>query len=257
MRNITALVIFLLIYLATQLNAEADPPVVSRFVITDVNPRSFAAVWISSEPSTCNLKVFDEQKNLLSGLAIIPESEQHPPAEDLGVMMVRVGGLTPDTTYYLQSITTSKRDRSETIYPQETTINVRTQKSAIVVNNCILAQKIYSFGKVPANGSLLIVSVEDSYPVSGWVGSSPNTLSAWALVDLNNVYDSSKNMNREISGGETMVVQVYGGANEYASYQSKVPTLCQSGIILTLDPPIVLDKEKMTLPWIPLLLLDE
>lgn len=254
MRNITTLIIFLLIYLATQIAVEANQPVVSRFVITDVNPRSFAAVWISSEPSTYNLSVFDEQKNELLGLTIIPESEQHPPAEKLGVMMVRVEGLTPDTTYYLQSVTISKQDGSVTIYPQEP-ISVRTEISASVVNNCVLAQKIYSFGQVPGNGSLMIVSVEESYPVSGWVGASPNPPSPWALVDLNNVYDTSKHIGREIVGGETMAVQAYGGANGYVNYQAEVPTPCQKGVIVQLDPPIVLDKEKQILPWLPLLLL--
>jgi len=50
---------------------------------------------------------------------------------------------------------------------------------------------------------------------------------------------------------------LFAPRNGYVNYQAEVPTPCQKGVIVQLDPPIVLDKEKQTLPWLPLLLLDD
>ena len=139
-------IITLLILLATYLTmaswAQAGQPTVSHLRVTDVGPLSFSVVWISSEPSTCSLRVYDEHRKALSGVKILSESSLYPPAEDLGVMKVRVSSLEADTTYYLRTVTISKADGKLTVYPKNP-VCVRTEKSAIPVNNLVLAQKIY------------------------------------------------------------------------------------------------------------------
>jgi len=239
MRNSVAIVITLLLCLVVVTWAESGQPVISRVLITDVTPVSFSVVWIASEPSTCSARVFDKSMKELAGPKISSESKRHPPAEESGLMQVKVEGLMPDTTYYLQTVTTSKADGKETIYPIKL-ISVRTEKSATPVNNNILAQKIYFKNQVPGDGSLLIVSLEgSSYPVSGWVGAYPNPPSPWALIDLNNLYSVRTHENLEVRGGESMTIEVLGGLRGYSRYTIKIPKPSK-GAIIELKPPIVL-----------------
>ena len=158
-------------------------------------------------------------------------------------MQVKVEGLMPDTTYYLQTVTTSKADGKVTVHPKKP-ISARTEKTATPVNNSILAQKIYFKNETPGDGSLLIVSLEgSSYPVSGWVGEYPNPPSPWALIDLNNLYSVRTHQNLEVRGGESMTIEVLGGVRGYARYAGKVPHPSQ-GAIIELKPPIILTNTK-------------
>ena len=221
--------------------ALGGPPVVSQLLVTDVSPLSFSVVWIASEPSSCTLHVFDQHKRELGRLQIISESASHPPAEDLGVMKVRVSGLKPHTTYYIQTETTSKINGKATIYPVEPII-IQTEKTTFPVNNGVLVQKIYFRNRVAGNGSLLILSVTGcSHPVSGWVGGSTRPPSPYALIDLNNLYSSLTNKTFQVIGGEKMTVLGYGGLMGFGHYTSKVPPPTQNTIV-ELTPPVVISS---------------
>ena len=241
MRVIVVLVACLWLYPGVASRAMAGQPVASHLIITDVNPVAFSVVWVASEPSTCTVRLLDENHRSLADVKVISESVQHPPAEDLGVMKVRVRGVRPDTNYYLQTVTTSKKDGKITVYPDKP-IPVHTEINTIPVSNSVLAQKIYHNKQLKGNGSLFIASVEGgSYPVSGWVGDQPNPPSPWTLVDLNNLYSAKTHQNLEVRGGETLTVEILGGVRGYTRYNSKVPHSSQGGII-ELSPPIVLSK---------------
>ena len=217
----------------------AGQPVVSHLIVTDVNPLAFSVAWVASEASTCTVRLFDEQHRELADVKAVSESRQHPPAEDLGVMKVRVQGLRPDTNYLVQTVTTSKKDGKITVYPEKP-ISVRTEKNAVPVSNSVFAQKIYHKNQMKGDGSLLIASVDgESYPVSGWVGGQPNPPSPWALVDLNNLYSAKSHQNLEVRGGESITVEVLAGIRGYARFTGKVPQASQ-GAIIELSPPIVL-----------------
>jgi hypothetical protein len=235
------LVTLLATYLAMSSWALAGEPVVWRLIVTDVTPVSFSVVYISSESSTGSVRVFDKNMRELTGLKVLSESQLYPPAEDFGLIQVKVEGLKPNKTYYLQTVTASKSDGKVTVHPKDP-VSVRTEKTAIPVNNSILAQKIYFKNEIPGDGSLLIVSLEgSSYPVSGWVGGYPNPPSPWALVDLNNLYSVNTHQNLEVRGGENIIVEVLGGVRGYARYVAKVPHPSK-GAIIELTPPIVLGK---------------
>ena len=154
-----------LTFLILPIGVASGRPKVSPFALTDVTPRSFSVVWVASEPSTCSLRVFNEQQQVLIGLNIVSESAESLPAEEMGVMKVRVNELSPDTLYHFQTVTTSKADASFTVYPQEP-VMVRTEKQSRTVQNKLLIQKIYFDDGSPADGAMMLVSVETaSYPI--------------------------------------------------------------------------------------------
>jgi len=243
MRIYIAIIAFFMTCLSAVVCALAGQPAVSHLRITDVSPLSFSVVWISSEPSNSSLRVFDARQKELTSVTITSESSLHPPAEDLGVMKVRVSRLKADTTYYLQTITTAKADAKVTVHPKKP-IRVRTEKSAIPVNNLVLAQKIYFENQSLGNGCLMVVSVKGgSYPVTGWVGGQANPPSPWALIDLNNIYSGQINKNLEMFGGETMTIEALGGKGGYFSYSRKIPS-SSDGQIIEIKPPIVLSNSN-------------
>ena len=226
--------------------AMAGQPVISHLIVTDVNPLAFSVVWVASEPSTCTARLFDEQHRNLADVKATSESRQHPPAEDLGVMKVRVYGLHPDTNYLVQAVTTSKKDGKTTIFPEKP-LSVRTEKNAVPVSNSIVTQKIYHKNQMNGDGSLLIVTVNGgSSPLSGWVGDQPNPPSPWTLVDLNNVYSGVTRQNLQLKGGEPVTVEVVGGLRGYARFTQKLPPLSPKSIFVELGPPIFLNNSQVT-----------
>ena len=228
---------------ATGAVAEAGQPVVSRLLITDVTPVSFSAIWISSESSTCSLRVFDGQGQQLTQLAMVSESAAHPPAEELGVMKVRVDGLGLDTAYSVQTVTTSKADGKVTVYPDQP-LSVHTEKSAAPIDNSVLVRQIFAKNGANADGALLVIKVAgSSSPVTGWVGQYEWPPSPWAPADLSNVYSAVTHTPLEVRGGESMGVEGYGGKLGYALLQETVPTPTQD-VFIPLNPPLVLNPKQ-------------
>jgi len=188
---------------------------------TDVTPLSFSVIWTASEPSTGSLLVFDEQLQEVTGADIEFVSTYHPPAEDLGVMKVAVSSLKPDSTYYVQTVTTSKSDGKVTIFPDEP-ISVHTQKTAKVTNNVLIAQDVYFEDGSYAVGSIVTMFVAGSnYPISGWVGH--NISLPYAYVDTNNCYDATTLMNMDLLGGEIVIIEAFGGTEGYRREVDIVP----------------------------------
>ena len=204
-------------------------------VFADVSPISFSVIWTASEPSTGSLLVFDEQLQEVTGAHIEFVSTYHPPAEDLGVMKVTVSSLEPDSTYYVQTVTTSKSDGKVTIFPDDP-ISVHTQKSARVINNVSIAQDVYFEDGIYAVGSIVTMFVAGSnYPISGWVGDSISP--PYASVDTNNCYDATTLMNMDLLGGEIVIIEVFGGTEGYGREVDIVP---EGAGIKLVGPPIVL-----------------
>jgi hypothetical protein len=152
-------------------------PIVTNFMVTDVSPRSFSVIWETNEPSFADLLVFDDEE----GFTVSESARIHPhflrsgdisirdAAENNGVMKVTVTGLLPHTTYYFQTVTTSKSTGEINRYPQSapfpkvTTERVASRtflsgekKSAysndILVHECYLPDTV-----TPAVGTLLVV----------------------------------------------------------------------------------------------------
>ena len=242
--SVAALWVALFVFLCIVTRTEAEQPVVSSLVLTDVSPHSFSATWIASEPSTCTLRVFDQAGQELTGIIAISESAIHPPAEDMGVMKVQVTDLLPETVYHFETITISKATGHMTAYPEDP-LPVRTEKSAGLVQNCVLVQEIYTEDGEHALGSLTIVMVEGgSYPITAWVGEEVNPPSPWAWVDMNNIYSEVTHENLQIYGGVAVSLKVLGGMRGYAELETKAPASSQGSIVFQLGPPIVLNCLK-------------
>jgi hypothetical protein len=181
---------------------------------TDVTPTAFSVVWETNEPSVPSLIVYDDAFNdITDTLGIINESASYPPAEDLGVMKVRVTGLLPDTQYYFRTITAAKASETTVSYPENDYIPVTTNLTSVVVdNNLIFIQILESDGVTAAHGTILLAEVQGArHPVTGWQGDGiPDP---FAYVDLNNLYGEATGENLELFGGESITLRVFGGAS--------------------------------------------
>jgi hypothetical protein len=204
----------LILFFLPRTGAGASTLNVRNTTITDVTPTAFSVVWEANEPSTPSITVFDDAFNDITGtLVITNESAEHPPAEDLGVMKVRVTGLVPDTQYYFQTVTVAKADGTSVIYPDNDNIPVATTLTSVIVdNNLIFIQIFESDGISVAHGTLLSAEVQGAlHPVTGWQGDGiPDP---YAYVDLNNLYGEATGENLELSGGEAITLRVFGGSS--------------------------------------------
>jgi hypothetical protein len=210
------------------LSSASSPTVtlqVNHITVTDVTPDGFSVIWQATEPSSGNLDVFDDTGTLLQNLNVVSESALHFPAEDIGVMKVTVSGLTADTIYQFQTITTSKANSLPLFSPAYPSVmQVVTESSNTTVVNDAITQKIIDEAGYAADGSLLVVSAEGGdYPVAAWVGH--NIASPWAKANLNLIYSWLTHENLQLSGGEELTLWSFGGQlGNYVNIQ-KVPPL--------------------------------
>jgi len=222
----------LLILLTVPIQAESA----SNLWITDVTPRSFSLVWTSTGPATGSANIYaDPQGNTSIGdLTIIDASSEHPPARDNGVMKVTIMGLTPNTTYYFETVTTNSQGTQ--VEPTSGDLpSVRTEDQSIIVKNISIAHRIVqSDGITPASGALLLVEVEGgNYPITGWVGEGLPP--PFVLVDLDNVYSATTHHNLELIGGEALTLNSIGGSMGDRYLIAAVPD--GTGAIQTLQDP--------------------
>jgi hypothetical protein len=214
--------------------------------VTDVNTYAFSLVWLANQAASCSVNVYAdaEGQEPITGLTITDESVDHPPAAQNGVMKVTVSGLTPETTYYYQIVTTS--DEGTLVEPSSGPFptGVKTEVSSTTPNNDVLAHRILrSDGLTPALGALLLVKVEGGdYPITGWVGDyDPGP--PWAQVNLMNIYSATLHTSLELFGGEAITVESIGGLMGFRRLTATVPE--RTGEIQTLFP--VPDDDQCTL----------
>jgi hypothetical protein len=190
-------------------------------MVTDVTPVQFCAVWETSVPAFGWLNVYlDSQATVPCTEAVITsESALHPPAEDIGVMKVKVTGLKPETEYFFQAESIVKEDN--TVYLSPLT-RVRTEKESTIVRNDVLVHRVSVPQSKQVLGMLVIASVDRaSHPVSGWVGHG--VPDGWGAIDANNFYDRQTHLNLELVGGEYITFMIYGGSLGFVKTQKAVP----------------------------------
>lgn len=220
----------------------AGVPVVSDITVTDVTTRSFSVIWSASEPSTSNLRVYDDADGLVQtlGAVITPQPVNdgsaaiQSAAENNGVMKVRVTGLNPNTTYYFQTVTTSKSTSDVVSFPETAPLSgvttetrtVRTEISGMYevpfANDLIVFECYLSDGVTPAEGTLLVAGVEGcDYPVSSFVGDGVS--SPLAYVDLNNLFNTAGNENVTLVGGEELLLRQFMGTGGIQAATYTIP----------------------------------
>jgi hypothetical protein len=184
--------------------------------VTDVTPVQFSVVWGTSEPATGSVNVFADADGTIpvTDAVVHFESADHPPAEDIGVMKVRVNNLKPNTQYYFQTKTTSKNSGDVTLDPEiPPFMAVRTEQASMIVNNDVLAQQISMGDGRSTQGTIAIAEVDQaSYPVTGWAGDG--VPDGWVAIDTNNFYDKDTHVNLEldVDGGEPITFTFFCGS---------------------------------------------
>lgn len=220
----------------------AGVPTVADLTVTDVTTRSFSVVWSASEPSTSDLKVYDDAEGLLPTVGAVATSQPvnngsaaiQSAAENNGVMKVRVTGLKPNTTYYFQAVTTSKSTSDVVSLPETAplpgvtteTRTIRTQIAGVdeipFTNDLIALECYLPDGVTPAEGTLLVAGVEGcDYPVSNFVGDG--VTSPLAYVDLNNLFNTAGNVNEPLVGGEKLLLTQFMGIGGIQTATYTVP----------------------------------
>ena len=248
----------------------AAAPLVQNMTITDVTPVSFSVIWVSDQPSSCDIAVFSDANganDITATLAITP----HPmhtgdatlvnAAQPRGVMKIQVSGLKNATRYYFRTKTTSIPSGDETLsplngpYPSVTT-EMATVKTAgfethyRAFTNHVIHQDVFeNNGTTPATGALLLATVEgSSYPLSNFVGDG--LAGAGTAIDLNNLYSATSRENMLLKGGEKIVVTRYYDYNTTNESAFVVP---RNDNLLSLKPPhglaeAILILQAMTAP---------
>ena len=220
--------ILLALALATAVCSTCQAIVIENsLMVTDVTPVNFSVVWATSEPATGWVNVFLDADGTIpyTEAKVEFESAKHAPAEELGVMKVRVGGLKPDTCYYFQTVSVSKKDNISFVFPNATPFSpdhmVKTEKASRMVRNDVLVHKV-SDGIDTSTGMLIVARVAGaSYPVTGWVGYG--VPERWAPINANNFYDIQDHVNLELLGGEEISLMLFGGLLGFEATQTTVP----------------------------------
>ena len=205
--------------------SDASIVIADSVQVTDVTPVTFSVVWATSEPATCSLDVFVDADGTIpyTEAVVRSESAEHPPAEDIGVMKVKVVGLKPSTHYFFRTRTISKSDNNVYLYPTDfPLIEVKTEEETVIVQNDMVALKVTIGENKPAPGTLVIASVDKAtYPVSSWVGYG--VPDQWAAINANNFYEKTTHKNLELNGGEVIDLVSFGGLLGFVELQDTVP----------------------------------
>lgn len=235
----------------------AGVPNVSFVMVTDVTPRSFSVIWASSEASYPDLYVYDDAAGSIpTADAVITlqpvkcgNSTLGVISENNGVLKVKVTSLVPNTTYYIQTVTTSKSTMDVSYYPASTPLRSATTESLVVrtkmcgdakipfVNDLITVDCYLPNGFTPAEGTLLLAEVEGcEYPVSCFVGDCMPLPKAY--IDLNNLFSYQWYETEPLFGGETLVLTQFMGIHGFETLEYFIPKNGQlSEIKFPLDTP--------------------
>jgi hypothetical protein len=197
--------------------------------VTDVTPVQFAVVWGTSEPATGSVNVFTDADGTLpaSDAVVTFDSSNHPPAEEIGVMKVRVTNLKASTKYFFRTKSTSKNDGAVSFYPEAPgLIEITTMDQSIIVKNDVIAQQVSMGDGKSTQGTLVIAEIDKAlYPVTGWAGDG--VPDGWVAIDTNNFYfydlALQKYVNLDLKGGEPITLTYFCGFLGMVETNDEVP----------------------------------
>jgi len=215
-----------------------------RTMVTDVADTQFSIVWAAQEPASCSLKVFSDSgatQEITDQLLVLSESELQTLAEDNGVMKVTVKQLSPNTTYFVKTVTIPKSSGLNEV--ASNILEVTTEIEPKIVSNNILVQEVkQSNGTDAAIGTLLIVDVEEaSTPLSAWVGDGyPG---AYAGIDLTNLYHESSHKSYDVETGKSATLFAFGGRLGY--YTTENVLIDENNTNQLVQPAAILEIEDV------------
>lgn len=237
-RNTLTLLLTLLVWASS---AFAVPETVSVRV-TDVTTSSFAVVWMTDVAATPNVEVYSDSGmvNRLSDTVTVipmPDAPQDVAvaARGKGVMKVRVAGLTPNTTYYVRTVTADPADPTgigysglQTVITAATVIPYRPAADGTLrgIGNDLVSFKVYirpsDSDAVPGQGDLILLETPAApNPVSAFVG--VGITAPEGVLDLNNLFGTDMT-SLTVLGGENALLSVYrGGTLSTLVHYRKMP----------------------------------
>ncbi|RLG90099.1 hypothetical protein DRO34_06195 [Candidatus Bathyarchaeota archaeon] len=245
-------------------------PSVKDIMVTDVTTRSFSVIWASSEPSYPDLNVYDDPDGTIPTWGAVITSQPVESgdswigalAEDNGVMKVRVTGLLPNTTYYFQTVTTSKSTSDTTIYPDSAPLRSVTTEALTVRNkasgedvvpfsNDLIVEECYlNDGVTPAEGTLLVATVEGGdYPVTAFIGDGIDP--PYALIDLNNLFSRNSHESLDVTKGENLTLVNFRGMLGNSAITYSVPEDLGLSEIKLPDPALLPGWNMISFPLEP------
>lgn len=223
------LFVFLMV-IASAGTALAVPETVSVRV-TDVTTSSFSVVWMTDVAASPTVEVYADSAmttRLADAVTVTPMPDAPQgvaaAARSRGIMKIRVTRLTPNTRYYVRTVTVDPADPASIGYSglQEVTtasavVPYRAGEDGTLKGfaNDLLAMKVYvqpaDRDAVPGEGDLVILeSPASPHPLSAFVGAG--ITAPEGVLDLNNLFGSDMN-SLDILGGEKAVLSVYRGGN--------------------------------------------
>ncbi len=181
-------------------------------------------VWVSDEPVLdANVRVFADMDGIIeitAGVSLTVVSTQFPPAHDNGIVKVEIAGLTPNTTFYVQTETTTSSglvsEPAAAPYLEFTTAVESTKTNSSdqpIVNDLIQFPLFEPDNLTPAPGTLMLLKANgiSAYPVSAFMGQG-GLMSPNAMVDMNNLFDSA-GLSAEVASDQVIEITHYRGLN--------------------------------------------
>lgn len=245
-RKTLTLLLMILIWTGT---ASAVPETVSVRV-ADVTTSSFAMVWMTDVAATPAVEVYSDSAmvNRLSDTVTVipmPDASQAVAAAagSKGVMKVRIAGLTPNTSYYVRTVTADPANPASIGYSgllQVTTAGSvvpyrrTTDGSLQGIGNDLISFRVYirpsDTDPAPGQGDLILLETPASpNPVSAFVGvgaSAPE-----GVLDLNNLFGADL-ASLAVQGGEKALISVYrGGTLSTLQHYRRLPVSSSSVVV--------------------------
>lgn len=233
-------------------SALAVPETVSLRV-TDVTTSSFALVWMTDMAATPDVEVYSDpaMNNRLTDTVTVTPMPDLPQvvmssAGGKGIMKVRVSGLTPNTGYYVRSVTADPANPASIGYSGLQPVTTGTEVRPYNLGedgtlqgfaNDLVSTKVYiqpsASDPAPGQGDLILLETPASpYPVSAFIGAGAKAPEG--ILDLNNLF--GRNLNSLfVQGGEKILLTIYrGGALSTLLHYRRVPA--NSGDVAVAEP---------------------
>ena len=196
----------------------AGVPTVSHVEVSDLTPKSFSVFWITSEPSTAELYLYQgDCITPFSGVDVTAQGN-----DSTGILKVTVSGLSPNTTYCFQTVTKSKSTGDVTIYPnspspvttEKRTNRIMTLNERMIpfANDVLRLPTVYL--SPPTNtqeGVLVVLNIlgeKQTRPISLLLAEKSEY-----YFNLNNLFDPTTSENINLSGGERIRIRELHGTS--------------------------------------------
>lgn len=274
-RNFARGISFLSLLFCT-LTVQAVPAVLSDVLVTDVSDRSFSLVWTTDQPGQPGVEVYTDSgaSNRLNNISIsyYPVSTGNPAltgqarddsinsivqaAQSLGIIKLRVSGLTPATSYFVKygfenaaQETTLCPDAGIALCPSSAgMLSLQTAAEQSRINstgNALFENDQLLLGDQQIQtGELLLIGVEYArYPTSVFAGDGMAL--PYVLFDMNNLYAQADQRSMQVRGrvdssmgnlGEALVVRRYRGQAGSTSQLEVLAAATGSGAIIAAEP---------------------